>query len=307
MKKFLAVFILNLVAIAVFGQRVGVGTTEPMARFAVDSGMIIDQSNSNKGNLSQGGALLFGSDYKTGIANSRVAGTTMRSSLGFFTGNLRRVIIDSIGYVGINVSDPAYRLHVGGSIYGSSNLYVAGNLGIGTTTPSYDLDGPSHARIINLGLGGATPTASYPLDVLGNTRLQHVRIEGTLNPNNPLVIGNNTSIEGSLTVNGGNGIVRSTSSTQMFIRRRSISLIATLTANQTGVTGFLSFSENFASVTVLVGHCKGTENGGGDWAKVLITPFEVDVTNNRCRFKVTNVSSATISFDADWEILLVGN
>jgi hypothetical protein len=54
-------------------QRVGIGTTTPLARLAVDSGILIDQSNLNQGNLTAG-ALQFGIDGVVGISRSIAIG-----------------------------------------------------------------------------------------------------------------------------------------------------------------------------------------------------------------------------------------
>lgn len=282
--------------------RVGIGTIYPQARLAVDSSIMLDQDNVNGGTLASG-ALLFGSDYSVGIASRKLTGSITRNGLDFYTGGTRRMHIDSTGKIGIGTSGPLQQLHVAG------NAFITNRLGIGDPSPEYGLDVESTAYFgSNVGIW-TVPNPSYSLSVVGAARYYNdLRIDGILNPNNTLTIGNNTAIEGSLTVNNGNGIVRSTNSTQMKIKRASIGLATSnVGAGATLTSGYLNFGEDFSAVTVTVGHCKTAEGVGGDWAKVFIVPFEVDVVNNRCRFKVTNVSNSVISFDASWEVVLVGN
>ena len=104
----------------VFAQRVGIGTTNPLARLAIDSGVLIDQSNLNQGTLAAG-ALVFGSDGRAGISRSTVVGSGARNGLGFVTGGFRRMVLDSIGRLGIGTSAPEHSLQVSG------NGYFAGN------------------------------------------------------------------------------------------------------------------------------------------------------------------------------------
>ncbi len=156
----------------------------------------------------------------------------------------------------------------------------------------------------NVGIGTINPL--YKLEVNGPVRFQNdLQINGSLNPGNVLTIGNNTTIGGTLTVASGKGIVRSTSSTQMKIKRISIGISATnFGAGSTLTNGILGFGEDFASVTVTVGQ---GFNGTGDWAKVLIVPCNVDNVANTCQFKITNVSNASIDFTGNWEVVLTGN
>jgi hypothetical protein len=282
--------------------RVGIGTIYPLARLAVDSSIMLDQDNVNAGTLGSG-ALLFGSDYSVGIASRKLTGSITRNGLDFYTGGARRMHIDSTGKIGIGTSGPLQQLHVTG------NAFITNRLGIGEPSPEYGLDVASTAYFgSNVGIW-TVPNPSYSLSVVGAARFYNdLRIDGILNPNNTLTIGNNTAIEGSLTVNNGNGIVRSTTSTQMKIKRASIGLVASnFGAGTTITSGYLNFGEDFSAVTVSVGHCKNAEGVGGEWSKVFIVPFDVDVVNNRCRFKLTNVSNSAISFDASWDIVLVGN
>ena len=211
--------------------------------------------------------------------------------------------IDSSGKVGIGTSGPLQQLHVAGS------ALITNRLGIADASPEYGLDVESTAYFgSNVGIL-TVPNLSYSLSVAGATRFyDDLRIDGILNPNNILTIGNSTVIEGSLTVNNGYGIVRSTNSTQMKIKRASFGLLASnFGAGTTITSGYLNFGEDFSAVTVTIGHCKTAEGVGGEWPKVFIVPFDVDLVNNRCRFKITNVSNTAISFEASWEIVMIGN
>jgi hypothetical protein len=181
-----------------------------------------------------------------------------------------------------------------------------GHVGIGNTNPLYDLSVTGNGYFSTY-LGVHTPpNSSYSLSVAGPARyFNDIRVDGVLNPTSALNIGTNVAVGGLLTVSNGKGIVRSTSSSQMKIKRITISLSATsFGAGSTFDSGYLYFGEDFSSVSVTVGQAF---NGTGDWAKVLLVPFEVDETNDRCRFKVTNVAGSSITFDSDWEIVLIGN
>lgn len=109
-------------------QNVGIGTTVTKARLSLNGGLVIDQNDLNQGvlDVNNTNALFFGSDMKTGILNNRTPGQVSRSGLGFVTGGNRRMIIDSLGRVGINANaNINYRLFVGGSTY--SDDAVVGN------------------------------------------------------------------------------------------------------------------------------------------------------------------------------------
>jgi hypothetical protein len=66
-------------------------------------------------------------------------------------------IVTSSGNVGIGTTEPSYKLTVsGGDIYGSNNLYIAGNVGIGTTGPSEKLTVIGNIRHTGSIIGGTT-------------------------------------------------------------------------------------------------------------------------------------------------------
>ena len=117
-------------SLQVFSQRVGIGTNQPLARLAIDSGLMVDQLSANMGSLSPG--VIFGKEGLIGIASSRLNASAYRNSLTFYTGGLRRMAIDSFGYVGINVApDQAYRFYVNGTTRITTELQVGTNLFVG--------------------------------------------------------------------------------------------------------------------------------------------------------------------------------
>jgi hypothetical protein len=91
--------------------------------------------------------------------------------------------------LGIGTNSPSYRLTVsGGDIYGSNNLYIAGNVGIGTTAPAYKLDVAGDIRAT-----GTIYGASLGTSVL--SRVTPIYIRGTglnNNANRVLKIGGTT-------------------------------------------------------------------------------------------------------------------
>ncbi|MCU0404597.1 MAG: hypothetical protein MUE99_08610 [Chitinophagaceae bacterium] len=170
MKKTKGLLTLFLMAgIMGIAQRVGIGTTTPLARLAVDSGIMIDQANLNQGNLIAG-ALQFGSDGEVGISRSTVNNNGARSGIAFYTGSTRRMLIDSAGRVGINSTSPIQRIHVEG------NAYISGNIGVGITSPQYDLHLANSARIGGYVGINADPNSSYRLRVNGDAWFENSNI-----------------------------------------------------------------------------------------------------------------------------------
>ena len=290
-----------------YSQRVGIGTLNPLARLSVDSSLMIDQSNSGNGSLSQG-ALLFGSDGIVGIGRSTVNGGA-RSGIGFFTGNLRRMLIDSVGRIGIGTITPLQALHVNG------NIYSSGNIGVGISNPLYDLHTGNSARIggylgvnadpdvsyrllingdsyfenSNVGINIA-PSSSYSLYAAGTVRLTgDVRIDGILNPNNTLTIGNNTSIDGSLTV-GGRGIVRGSGTAQWRLVRVTVGYAGAIAANSDLIGAALAFNLSGGTLAgIFVGPIVTAGAGSSNLGSLGLLP--TDISNTGCRFLITNGSS----------------
>jgi hypothetical protein len=289
-------------------QRVGIGTTNPLARLAVDSGILIDQSNLNQGNL-QAGALVFGSDALVGISRSTVTGSAARNGLGFYTGGLRRAVIDSIGRLGIGTTIPSQRLHVEG------NAYVTGNLGVGIPSPTFDLHLANSARIggylginadpsssyrlllngdayfqtSNVGIN-ILPSSTYSLYASGNIRFTDaVRIDGELNPNNPLTIGNDAAVTGSLTV-GGRGIIRGNNAAQWRLVRTTVGYAGGIAGNSDLIGAALAFNLGGGTLAgIFVGPIVEAGAGSSNLQSLGLVP--TDISNTGCRFLIMNGSA----------------
>lgn len=96
--------------------RVGIGVQSPTARLTVDSGMVVDYSNSNSRLLTgRNVGLFFGNPAGAGITSIKDNGSALRSGLSFWAGGFQRMAIDTLGRVGIGI-DPfnEYRLFVNG-------------------------------------------------------------------------------------------------------------------------------------------------------------------------------------------------
>jgi hypothetical protein len=318
---------LLLLSMAVNAQRVGIGTTSPLARLAVDSGIMIDQTDLNQGNLAAG-ALQFGSNGLVGIGRSTLAGSGARSGIGFFTAGIRRMLIDSVGRVGIGTSSPFQSLHVSG------NAYVSGNIGVGISDPLYDLHIGNSARVggymginadpdfanrlrvngdayfenSNIGINTA-PSGTYSLSAAGAIRLVNdVRIEGILNPNNPLSIGNNVTVEGSLTV-GGRGIVRGSGAAQWRLVRLTVGYAGGIAANSDLIGAALAFNLGGATLAgVFVGPVAHVGAGASNLESLGLIP--TNISNTGCRFLITNGSSTaanmgTAQDPTSWQLTML--
>ncbi len=308
-------------------QRVGIGTVTPLARLAVDSAIMLDQSNSNTGTLGQG-ALLFGSNGLVGLARDAVSSGGSRNGLSFFTNGFRRMLIDSVGRLGLGTSFPLQQLHVAG------NAYISGNIGVGISDPLYDLHIANSARLGGyLGIN-ADPTGSYRLLVNGDGYFQNsnvginiapsgtyslyaagavrftddVRVDGILNPNNALTIGNNTSIDGSLTV-GGRGIVRSNGAAQWRLVRLTVGYAGGIAAHSDLLGAALAFNLGGATLAgIFVGPIITPGSGSSNLSSLGLVP--TDISNTGCRFVIMNGSSSAANMGSAsnptvWQLTLL--
>lgn len=288
---------------------------------------MVDQSSSATSNL-QYGALLFGPDGNAGITRHNTVGNGGRSGLNFYTGGFRRLLIDSVGRVGIGTGTPLQRLHVEG------NTYISGNIGVGITSPVYDLHLGNSARIdgylginanpdvayrllvsgdtyfssSNIGIN-IEPSSTYSLYATGSIRfVDAVRIDGTLNPNNALNIGNNTSIDGSLTV-GSRGIVRGSGSAQWRLVRLTVSYAGSLAANSDVVGAQFVYNVGGATVAaVWVGPI--VTAGSGSFNLSSLGLVACDISDTDCRFIIINGSSSeanmgTAQNPTSWQVTIL--
>lgn len=308
MKIFSIMALCLLMVIFAYAQRVGIGTSLPISKLSIDSGLNIDQDNVN-GILLES-ALTFGNNKKVGIGSRRTVGTN-QAGLDFYTQGARRMVIDSFGNVGIGTTTPDRRFHVEGTIYSATYIIGAFGIaaGIGNVTPSYDLHAGTGYFTTRVGIG-TIPNTTYALDIgPSSVRFQGaVRIEGILNPNNALTIGNNTTVDGALNVTGNivvnssNGIVRSHNSTQVKVVRTTITLSGSIGAGAWVDSGDFAFQSFGGTPQVYLGNMISATNG--DWAKLVFMPF--DVTPSSCKFRVFNHGQSFVSVQVQYALLIIG-
>lgn len=296
-------------AISYSGGRVGVGTSTPKARMAIDSSLLVDQSNSNDGTSTRG-ALLFGSDGLSAISRSFQTGSAARSGLSFYTKGARRMTLDSTGQLGIGTVNPLQTLHVNG------NSYLAGYMGIGSSTPNYAYENLLGYNYMFYSLGiGAPPTASYLLDIgtAAPSRFQgDVRINGILNPNNTLNIGNNATVDGTLTVNNGKGVAyNANSGTNLRIYQFTTStFVAILPGHGLSAEGAIAFNGGFTGTPrVFVGDIDVTGGTVGELYRVQLQLYGCSTTSGvtTCKARLLNTSPNPVNYTITWNCIAIGN
>ncbi len=199
---------------------VGIGTTTPAYKLDVntanDSAIRI---RNGAGSANNGLALAVGSgtpwfDITEG-AEFRIKGNTYANLGTWNSGNNTKLLINSSGNVGIGTASPSQKLHVVGTAYSDTDfrapifydsnntayyldpantgtsLVVAGNVGIGTTTPSYkfEIGAGSTGNVVAKLTQGYEKVRYYGFDLLGYN-------DGNLwmignNATNGLILGSN--------------------------------------------------------------------------------------------------------------------
>ena len=156
----------------------------------------------------------------------------------------------------------------------------------------------------------AVPSSTYMLDVEGGPARfrQDMRVDGILNPNNQLNIGNNTAIEGTLTVNGGQGIMRNAQATgQLKYYTREVEFGAILGGH--GLSGEGSFGFATAGFTttpaVMVGDIVSTGGTVGELFRVQLIIYGCNTTS--CKARLLNTSPNPVNYNITWNIVAIGN
>lgn len=309
-----------MVGTFIHAQRVGIGTTEPKTMLALDSGLTIDQGDHNTGtlNLANPSALIFGGDSKTGIYNNRAAGSPSRSSLAFVTGNQRRMVIDSVGNVGIGgFTDPNYRLQVFGKVM-LSDLYVPGtaeikqlSLNTSNTTATLYLKGWSNppnvwGEHIILEDNASTEYAAIMYDGNG-LKIRNFGLTDNFyfrNSDNITTLQispeGNMTIPGKLFVDANNGIVRNNAAeplkTQLYSGNLTINLVAS-----GSITVGISFSTFSAIPHVSIAQIA---EGTGSFDKVVYTVHNVTV--NSATVTLYNPTNATAVINGSFKAIIIG-
>jgi Collagen triple helix repeat (20 copies) len=204
------------------------------------------------------------------------------------------------GNVGIGTANPFQPLHVQG------NGYISQALSIGTASPAQPLHVQGKAYISDaLGIATATPTEN--LHVVGNAL-----ITGTLNPNNPLAIGNSAAIAGSLTVNNGHGVAyNATSPTNLKIFPFTTNTFTVASLPGFGsIQGSIAFAGGFTSTPrVFVGDIDVTGGTVGELNRLILVLQGCSTTSGvtNCNAKLINTSPNPVSYTVTWNCFAIGN
>lgn len=295
---------------------VGIGLNNPAARLTVDSSIMVDQANSNQGFLDRS-SLYFGSDKKVGIVRSFLTGSSGRNGLGFFTNSTRRITIDSTGQVGIGTINPLQTLHVSG------NTYLAGNVGIGSSTPDYAFENLYGYNYMFYGLGiGTIPNSTYLLDIgaagSGARFRGDMRVDGIVNPTTTFQMGENASVAGSLTVNNtitvnnGKGVAyNANSGTNLRIYTFTTATFgAVLPGFGLSAEGAIAFNGGFTGVPrVFVGDIDVTGGASGELYRVQLQLYGCSTTSGTtsCKARLLNTSPNPVNYTITWNCMAIGN
>ncbi len=199
--------------------------------------------------------------------------------------------------VGIGTFSPQTPLHVNG--YARVSRLSAGT----GASPAYPLDTTTAHVATRIGVG-TPPHSTYAIDAAGAVRLQNdVRINGVLNPNNPLTIGNDTAVEGTLQ-SGGRGLVKGPGAAMQRMFRAQVTLGANLPAGGSVDSLDFTFPSGLFSAPPIVMMGQLVSATGGNGARLEFVPFNTRASATQ--FRVFNHSGISVDITATYEFIAIG-
>lgn len=227
--------------------------------------------------------------------------------------------------VGIGTSTPDYKLEVVGIIRGTSNGYFDGSVGIGTVSPGYKLQvNNGQIALYNTTDAktwyfGYTSTSNYFYLSEGGTNRIVVENGGNvgigtsspfekLDVNGNLNVRSSANIDGSLTVNGGKGIMRNAQTTgQLKYYTREVAFGALLGGFDLSGEGSFGFaSAGFTTTPVVtVGDIVSTGGTSGELFRVQLIIYGCNTTS--CKARLLNTSPSAVNYNITWNIICIGN
>ncbi len=276
MKRFIFTLAWLSVMTAAYSQNVGIGTTVPQKLLSINGSLLVDQGNANPGTLDSAG-LRFGTTTGVGITSTRVGTVALLNGLDFWTQNTRRLTINSSGFVGINTTNPVYRLDVFGSIRGL-NLFSTGDIsadynayiGGSTTIDEY------------LGIGGSY-SPSYRLYVNGNALINtNLGVNGSARVDGATSLNSTLTVDGKIT-NGGKAIMLSNSGTTLRsgFTKGAFGVLLAAGASHTiefCIPNFTGDNDNVRVMTAQFIPGSGNSNAGC----FIFTPIGTDQSSSAC-------------------------
>jgi hypothetical protein len=224
--------------------------------------------------------------------------------------------INYFGKVGINTTSPQFQLDVNGIAKISGDAYV-GSLGIGTNAPVTALEVVDGDIALTSTIDAKTWKFDYSDDVNylslkenGTARMifangGNVGI-GSAIPTAKLSVDGTGSFSGNLTVNGGNGIVRTTNGTSFKVHISQVNLGSSLSVLAGNCATSPSLNISAAGYTfpptVQIGN---KVSGTGDFGKLIINVQSATSTSVVVRF-CNNTASNIILSNSSFNVLCIG-
>lgn len=252
--KYLLLLTLSLVSYYwLSAQRVGINTNTPARTLSVNGSVLVDQQNTNLGNLDSA-ALLLGTNG-VGIFSNRNPSVTNYNGLDIWTANARRITVNTSGWVGIGLgtTSPAYFLDVNGTIRSRTNLRADAGLIIGG----------------NANIGGT-------LTVTETTTL-----------NNNLVVSGTASVGGKGIVRS-----NSSTNLRMGFSSGAFGITLNPGQTTDILFNIVAFAGDNDNIRVAISQFAPDASSGDSWGKIVMTVHSVDAAANQCKIRFHNPSSA---------------